>query len=184
MQIITYRITGVSPLLQHNPAGMKKSGDGMSAAKKVYIAEEEAEAGVYRNERKEIVVPTIAFRSAILEASKGRKIGKVAARAVMSGSVFPVEQSCIVLDQKKFKPITEYKIHTCRAVVNKAGILRCRPMIENWCCDLALEVDTEMLPNVDIVAQLLNIAGKIIGIMDWRPQKLGTFGRFTAAVKA
>jgi hypothetical protein len=182
MQTVVYRITGVSPILQHNPQGMKRSNDGMTAAKKTYLSgEDEAEQGTYRNARRELIVPTIAFRSALLEACKGRKIGKVGAKTVVAGSVFPVETEAVLLDVKNEKPITKYEIHTCRAVVNDAGILRSRPMISNWCCDLPLEVDDEMLPNWEsVVGELLNIAGKIVGVMDWRPEKLGTFGRFRA----
>lgn len=121
-----------------------------------------------------------AGRSAILRASSGRRIGKVSAKSVVAGTVFPIEQECILLSAKTGKPLTSYKIHSCRAVVNKAGILRSRPMFEDWACDLALDIDTEMLPDIGIVTQLLNIAGRIIGVMDWRPEKMGTFGRFTA----
>lgn len=183
MEIVTYKIEGVSPLLQHNPAAMQSSSSKGLSGKKVYIPEEEAAAAVYKNERGEFVIPTIAFRSALLSGSKGRRIGKTAARAVLAGCVFPVEQECILLDQKNHKPIKGYKVHTCRAVVQRSGVMRSRPMFENWCCKLALEVDTEMLPNTDIVTQVLNIAGKIIGVMDWRPEKLGIYGRFTAALE-
>ncbi|MEZ6097264.1 MAG: hypothetical protein R3C03_24075 [Pirellulaceae bacterium] len=77
-----------------------------------------------------------------------------------------------------------YEIHSCRAVVQRAGIIRHRPKFNDWGCLLALEVDTEMLPDVSIVQELLNIAGKIIGVGDWRPEKLGTFGRFSAEIVA
>lgn len=178
MEVFTYQVNGISPLLQHNPAAMGSGPKGL-AAKKVYDVNKEADAGCYRDNKLNFIIPTIAFRSAILSASKGRKIGKVAARAVLSGCVFPIEESCTLLDSKG-KPIKGYEVHTCRAVVNKAGIIRARPMFRNWSCKLPLEVDTEILPEIDIITQLLNIAGKIIGVMDWRPEKLGIYGRFTA----
>jgi hypothetical protein len=181
MEVFTYEVKGVSPLLQHNPAAMGSGPKGL-AAKKVYDTTKEADAGAYRNGDGQYIIPTIAFRSAILSASKGRKIGKVAARAVLAGCVFPIEESCLLLDAAKMKPFKAHEVHTCRAVVNKAGIIRARPMFRDWACKLALEIDTEMLPEVDIITQLLNIAGKIIGVMDWRPEKLGIYGRFTAAL--
>lgn len=42
-------------------------------------------------------------------------------------------------------------------------------------------VDTEFC-DPSIVLELLNLAGRIVGIMDWRVEKTGTFGRFTAAM--
>jgi hypothetical protein len=184
MDIFVYRITGVSPLLQNNPAAMGgKKQDGL-AAKKIYIPEEEAKAALYTDDDGHIIIPSIAFRSAMFRAATGRKIGKSSAKTVISGSVFPVEQSLLVLNAKTGKPRKDYTIHKCRAVVNKAGILRCRPMISDWATDLALEIDTEMLPNPEVVTQLLNLAGKIAGVGDWRPEKLGVFGRFTAVLKS
>lgn len=183
MKIAVFNITGLSPMLQHSPASMlvTSGGDGLKAKRK-NDPKAEAEAGVYRNDKGEVVIPTIAFRSAILSAAKGRKIGKVAAKTVISGCVFPVEESTLLLDQKA-KPLSRYKVHTCRAVIQRAGVIRARPMFENWTCRLALEVDVEMMPNLSILTELLNIAGKIIGIGDWRPEKLGTFGRFKAELR-
>jgi hypothetical protein len=181
MEIVRFKITGVSPILQNNPAKMQASKGTELGGKKTYDPVIEAEAAVYRNDRKEIVVPSIAFRAAMFKACTGRKINKLSAKTAVAASVFPVEQECILLDGKG-KPIKDYKIHSCRCVVNKAGIIRTRPMIEHWSTVLALEVDTNFLGKgcEQVLEQLLNLAGKIAGVMDWRPEKLGTFGRFTA----
>lgn len=179
--IFQFRIEGVSPILQNNPAKMQaNTGGELKSGKKVYNAADEAAAGLYRNERGEIFVPSIAFRSSMFRACTARKIGRLSAKTVVSASVFPVETECILIDVKKGKPIKDYKIHACRCVVNKAGIIRHRPMIENWATVLSLEIDLAMLPDVKVVEELLNIAGKVAGVMDWRPEKFGTFGRFTA----
>lgn len=185
MDLFTYRITGVSPILQNNPAKMQRSGpDTLKGGKKVYDPKVEAEAAVYRNERDEIVVPSIAFRASMFKAATGRKIGKMSAKTVIAAAVFPVEAQCILLSAKTGAPIKEYEIHSCRCVVNKAGIIRCRPMIDGWATDLVLELDTDFAPGLHkVVAELLNVAGKVAGVMDWRPEKLGTFGRFTAELK-
>lgn len=182
MEIFVWKITGVSPLLHHNPASMVKQDSGGLKTKKKYDRDDEAKAGVYFNDRNEIVAPTIAFRSAILSACKGRKLNKVAAKTVVSGCVFPCEESVQLVNPKTNKPLTSWKVHTARAVVQRAGIIRARPMFESWACRLAMEIDTEMIANVDIVTELLNIAGKIIGVGDWRPEKLGVYGRFSAAL--
>lgn len=181
MGIYQFEITGVSPILQNNPAKMQKKADGgLKGGKKVYDPAIEAEESSYRNERGELVVPSIAFRASMFKACTGRKIGKMGAKSVVAASVFPVEMACILLGQKSGKPLTKFEIHSTRVVIQRQGIIRCRAMIADWKTILALEVDSEMLPDPNVVEQLLNVAGKVAGIMDWRPERLGMFGRYTA----
>ena len=45
-----------------------------------------------------------------------------------------------------------------------------------------LEIDTAIL-RPEQVDEALNLAGRIIGIGDYRPEKGGGFGRFSAAIK-
>ena len=190
ISIHTWRVTGISPLLQNNPAGTMDAGDGsgMSSGKKKYVDQDEAEMRVYRNERGEIIHPTAAFRSGMLEASKGRKIGKTSARVVVAGAVLPCEPEVIITDAKG-KPITKYEIHKCRVMVGKNGVLRCRPMYRDWHADLALEVDDDFIGDADLVTDLLNIAGRTVGIGDFRPDTskgkggIGTFGRYRVELK-
>lgn len=188
LELHTWRIVGVSPLLQNNPAGTMKSGSdvgGMSAGKKVYNDDEEAAVRVYRTADGDPMHPTAAFRSGMLEAAKGRKIGKTAARTIIAGSVFPAETEARLLDSKG-KTAKTYTVHKCRVVVGKSGILRCRPQWTGWTCLLPLEVDTDFIKDVGLITDVLNIAGRIVGIGDNRPDTskgksgVGTFGRYKA----
>lgn len=188
LELHTWKIIGVSPLLQNNPAGTMKGNSeegGMTAKKKVYDDTEEASIRVYRTEKGEPMHPTAAFRSGMLEAAKGRKIGKTAARTVIAGSVFPAETEAILTDAKG-KPLAKFTIHKCRVVVGKSGILRCRPQWNPWHTMLAVEVDRDFIPKLETITEILNIAGRIIGIGDNRPDTskgksgVGTFGRYKA----
>lgn len=188
LELHVWNIVGVSPLLQNNPAGTMSSGGdggGITSGKKVYDDAEEAAIRVYKNDEGQFVHPTAAFRSGVLVAAGGRKITKKAARAVLAGSIFPAEMEAILLDEKG-KPIKDYKIHKCRVVVGKSGVLRCRPQYFPWSLKLAVEVDRDFIPNLDVVTEILNIAGRICGIGDNRPDTskgksgVGTFGRYKA----
>ena len=187
LELHVWNIVGVSPLLQNNPAGTMSSGkeEGLSAKKKVYNDDEEAAIRVYKNDEGQFVHPTAAFRSGVLVAAGGRKIGKKAARAILAGAIFPAEIETILLDEKG-KPIKDYKVHKCRVVVGKSGVLRCRPQYFPWSLKLAVEVDRDFIPNLDVVTEILNIAGRICGIGDNRPDTskgksgVGTFGRYKA----
>jgi hypothetical protein len=86
MSIVRYvfRITGLNPLLMHNPIGMKRSGGGLGGPKKIPTAGDEAEAGVYRMPNGTLFVPSIAFRSSIVGKGGGAtrmRIGKFSAKA-------------------------------------------------------------------------------------------------------
>lgn len=188
LELHTWKIVGVSPLLQNNPAGTMKGGadaGGMSAGKKTYDDNEEADIRVYRTAEGQPMHPTAAFRSGMLEAAKGRKIGKTAARTVVAGSVFPAETEALLVDAKG-KPLSKYTIHKCRVVVGKSGVLRCRPQWSPWQIILPLEIDRDFIPKLDLITDILNIAGRIVGVGDNRPDTskgksgVGTFGRYKA----
>jgi hypothetical protein len=181
VDIVTYRIVGLSPLLMHSAKAMMqpKPNQGLGS-KTIPTAVAEAEAGVYRLPSGQLFIPSESFRLAILGAARGRRIGKTAAAMVLAGSVFPVEPELPLVDPQTGSPIEKYEIDIRRAVVNRMGVARARAMLRTWACDLSFEVDLEMLPNVEILTQILNIAGKIIGVLDYRIEKKGTFGRFRA----
>jgi hypothetical protein len=183
MDIVIYRIVNVSGLLMHNPIGLAPTKSTLGTKKKNYDPDEDAEAVSYRNEAGQLILPTSHFRGSMLKASTHFKVGKMAAKGVFASSVFPVEDSVILVDPKSNKPLTKYKVDTRRAVVQRASILRSRPLVESWACDLALEVDMEMLPNLEHLTQILNRAGKVAGVGDFAPRNGGPFGRFTASLK-
>ena len=187
LELHTWKIPGDSALLQNNPAGTMGVGDdgGMKAGKKKYDDTEEAAIRTYKNADGLFVHPTAAFRSGILVAAGGRKIGKKAARTIIAGALFPSEAEAILLNEKG-KPIKEYTIHKCRVVVNGRAVMRCRPMFWPWSLLLAMEVDRDLIANLALVTDVLNLAGRIVGIGDNRPDTskgktgVGTFGRYSA----
>jgi hypothetical protein len=52
-----------------------------------------------------------------------------------------------------------------------------RPRFETWAFDLEIEVDTDTMP-LDAYRTLFDLAGKRIGLCDFRPQCKGIFGQF------
>src|SRR5260370_14267179 len=100
--------------------------------KRIDDAGAEAEAGTYRLEGGQLYHPAIAFRSALLSAGKGRRIGKLSAPGVLSGAVFLSHAECALVNPETGKPIKTYTIDVRRAVVQRAGVLRRRPSIDPW----------------------------------------------------
>jgi len=67
------------------------------------------------------------------------------------------------------------------AKVGAAKIQRTRPIFRNWSLSLTGVLDTEILDFADLES-VAKIAGQLIGLGDWRPEKGGSYGRFTAEV--
>lgn len=176
-EIMTFKIVGMSALLQNNPANfIGQKDDEALGTKKNYDDEEEARMRLYPDDDGGYYHPTQAFIKAMVKAVAGRKFGKLFATKAISGSVFIAEPHSLILDAKG-KPATRYAIDRQPAVVGKARILRCRPCWREWRMDIALDVDTAIISRQQ-VAESLSLAGRTIGIGDYRPEKGGGFGRF------
>jgi len=179
-EIVVFNITGISPLLQNNPAEFigKDEDSGITAGKKKYNDEEEAGLRVYHNEGGDFCHPTEAFHKSVVRAVTGRKFGKTSAPGIIRGSVFVIEDHSVILDARG-KPAKKYTIDRRSVVIGKARVLRCRPRWDEWRMKIALEIDVAIC-DPDNVLSGLSLAGRTVGVGDYRPEKGGGFGRFTA----
>lgn len=184
-KIVVFKIKGLSPLLQNNPASMSRS-NGSLGTKKIPKPEDEAAAKCYKDEEGHFYILSEAFRASIVGkggAASGRRIGKFTASSRACAGIFTVEPRATLLDSKNGRPLKKYSIDTRRAVIQGQGVLRSRPCFQNWMVRLPLEIDEDFV-TVDQVLELLNIAGKVAGVGDFRPQRRGSFGRFTAGIES
>lgn len=179
-EILTFTIIGISPLLQNNPASFIGQTDEQAlGTKKVYKDEDEAKMRCYLDPDGRFCHPCEAFTKSMVKAVAGKKFGKMFATNAIKGSVFITEPFAILEDDKG-KPLTAYTIDRRPVVIGKSRVLRCRPCWSQWRVRLALEVDTAILSQAN-VKESLGLAGRIIGIGDYRPEKGGGFGRFKVA---
>jgi len=172
---VTIKVRGTSPLLTHNPAGMRMSSDDPARKKKIPTPEEESEAGCYRDENGKYVLPSIGFRSAILAASKSFKKGR--SSAFYGVSHIEMEAEWVPLKNGNGKAAGQYVIDTRRAVVQKNGILRSRPKWLQWSAEFTVIYDPALV-NEKEIRTYAEEAGQKIGVFDYRPQRGGWFGRF------
>jgi len=180
-QIVKFKITGMFPLLTHNPASMEGGGEVKTGKKKIPSSDEEAKAGLYVDEKGNYCIPSCAFRSALLNGLKHMKVGKSSAISVYQAAVFNVDDISVLIDPKTESPLKKYTIDKRRAVIKNNGIIRSRPRFEKWGCFLYLQIDTDYI-SVEDVKNMLNNAGMKIGVGDFRIEKRGPFGRFSAAI--
>ena len=180
MTIVKFRVTSISPLLMHNPAGMARTGEGFGK-KTIPTPEAEAKRSVYQTGDGQLYIEATAFRSSILDACMGRRIDKVAAKGRLQGALFCLSDRCLLRDPETEKAITEYVIDTRRAVVQRSGVMRSRARVNSWQADVAFEYDPEML-SPKAVSDVFQLAGRTCGVLDYRPKggagKGGPFGRY------
>jgi hypothetical protein len=70
-----------------------------------------------------------------------------------------------------------------RAVVipaTRGRILRHRPMFNEWSVTFDLQINTDLIDE-RMVREIVNNAGALVGIGDFRPAKKGPYGRFSIA---
>lgn len=177
MKLHKRSIVGISPLLMNNPATMKPTTRGETLGTNIPTPEAEAKAKVYRLESGGLCIPASWITGAMQMASKGRKIGKFTARAIVSGAVFTTREFYPLIDPETSAPITEYVVDARRVVVKGNGVIRGRPKILRWAVDVELEYDEELIKPA-VIDELLSIAGRVAGFGDYAPHDNGPFGRF------
>ena len=169
MRLVAARIQGTSPLLMN-----RFPLEPLDPPMKQLTREEQAEVAAYRwGKSDELYIPGINLQRCIVNAGaysiyKGRTtMMKVVAAAVfvhpehltLGTSVYEIDSRAVVV------PAT------------RGRIVRHRPRIDEWEVDFQLEYD-EGLINAEQLHTIVSDAGARVGLLDFRPEKKGPFGRF------
>jgi hypothetical protein len=172
----TYKITieGITPLLMNRPSVM--IGD-ISKDKKPFEdnPKGQAEMKLYANTEGKLYQPSTHLLGALVEAGKQKKVvgkGKSTYSKIVGYSVainpFEIEHE-----------VQKWEVFSVLAVNpnTKGRNLLHRPMLKKWSLSFSVDFDETEI-QVPIMHELFEIAGKIAGLGDWRPQKKGPYGRF------
>lgn len=180
MEKLYFTLKGASPLLMANPILKMKvpSKDTTMKRKVIPTPEEDAEYSRYVTPDGYFYVPAIAVRISMLSGSKGYRIGKSAAKSILSGAVIMVDETFPILRNGEPLIGTDYVIDTRRAVIQHQGIMASRAKIElPWEVSCMFLLNTE-LASLEHVRTALERAGQVVGILAYRPELTGWFGRF------
>jgi len=185
INIVTFNVDGITPLLMNNIGSMEEEGKSSTRTKKI-DPEADAAKRLYVTANGNLYIPSIAFLNSLWEGAAYQKIGKDSARSRIQGAVFVVDQESILIHPETGDPFknTEWEIDS-RAVViksTKGRIMRHRPLVRDWACLVSLEVDSDFIDIEENIIPLFNIAGRKIGVMDYRPAKRGPFGRYNVSL--
>lgn len=168
MKSIQVTIVGISPLLMHAfpltpiEAIEKKT------------PEEQAEIAAYRDpEDKSLYVPAQMLQRALIGGaaySKGKGRGSLARAAA----------ACLLVSPERLSLGTKAYAIDARAVVvpaTKGRIVRYRPRFDSWQLNFSVEHDETLIKGTEL-RRIIDDTGKRVGILDFRPEKRGPFGRF------
>lgn len=167
--LVKCTIKGISPLLMHAypmmelPRGWEK-----------WDPKKQAEISEYRDpETGNLYIPGIAIQRCLINAATYSK-GK--GRASLQK---PVAACAIVSPERINLGVKKYTIDSRPVVIpsTKGRIIRHRPRLDKWNCTFELEYDDELLKDEEL-RQVVDDAGKRVGLLDFRPQCKGSYGRF------
>jgi len=178
---IHVQIEGVTPLLQNRftEEAEVKISSGTSAAvksKSKLSPREQAEKKAYADENGNLFLPGPNIFSCLIQAGTFHKIGKKSV-TTMKSSLIPAGIS--VVDIVCPLNTKEFEVDSRSVVIPSTGgrIMCHRPRLDSWGCTFTLDVDEEMF-HPDFVREIVDDAGRKIGLGDFRPARKGPFGKF------
>ena len=179
MDTITVKLAGLTPLLMNNPQSMRSASEENKKVgpKVIPTPEVEAAAKVYLMPGSDqLCFPSSGVRKAILQATRGQRVLKRAARPFFAGALLLLDEWFPLMDGEG-TPITTYQIDVRRAVIQKAAVMRARPLIPMpWFLEGTFRFNP--LINADQLRSVLTDAGLTVGLGDYRIEKDGSFGSF------
>lgn len=135
--------------------------------------EEQAKIAEYRNPDGKLYVPSVALQRAFVSGatySKGKGRGNLAKPVAACVIVTP---EYLILDPQK------YTIDSRPVVVpaTRGRVVRHRPRFDHWTISAKIEWDPDLLTEAQL-RRVVDDTGKRVGLLDFRPEKKGPFGRF------
>lgn len=168
-KLINCTIKGISPLLMHS-FPMAGEPDGY----KNWKPEEQAEFVTYRSpDTKALYIPGISIQRCLVNGatySKGK--GRSSLQKNVAACVLVTPEYCILSNQN-------FVVDGRPVVIpaTKGRIMRYRPRFDDWSVSFVIEYDPVLLKE-DELRKVVDDAGSRVGLLDFRPERKGPFGRF------
>jgi len=181
--LIKAKIQGVTPLICnrfHDGAAMASSGGTRSsaAAGDRGTPQEIAEAKLYRGLDGKLMIPQPNLLRCLVDGGRFHKVGKSQLTTQAGSQLY----ACVDIlgAEIPLHHVEPWRVDT-RAVVipsTKGRILTHRPMFDDWSLEFEIDLDETML-NVKLLRDVIDDAGKRIGLGDFRPARKGPYGKFS-----
>ena len=173
MEKVNVEITGTTPILfnRFRDAAI----EGKSKKRTGAMLETDIEDKLYLDDKGKTMLPSVYLKNSISEAAKQFKIvgkGKSTYSKIVASTV-DVSPFMISFDCGK------YDIFRISAVnpMTKGRMMTERPKFDKWKVSFEIILNDPAVP-ISVINEILEHAGKYVGIGDWRPEKKGMFGKF------
>lgn len=191
-----YQVTiiGISPLIQHSAAGLdpklpaniekaeiaRKKGSNRTEQDDARLRQLETLTSLWLDEDDQATIPPHALRACIEQAARKLKQGpQVREGLIVTRTItFAYDDERLGATAGALSNNAQF---TVPVVVGRSRILRTRAKFDDWSAVFEIEVDEELVDQQQLETWL-DIAGRRIGLGDWRPTKSGHYGRFEASV--
>jgi|TARA_R110000868_G_C10970190_1_gene769680 hypothetical protein len=164
----------------------KTDEDHIAMAKIEYQASQYRDAKLFPDGAN-LYMPTENIIACLINAGKKIKHGRGSMKAAVTGILLddPIGYS-LETRWKSYKEMEKDEDSWFQKIVNVQGskIVRTRVLVPEWKFKVKCELETSIC-DFDMLQELLVIAGRIIGLGDWRPSSgtPGSYGKFIANAK-
>ena len=187
------RINGEAPIIHHSAGGLdalseisreisqitRKRGSNRTEADEERLRQLETIRSLWLDESNRPTIPASAVRAVVETGARKLKQGPQVREGLM------VMATSFTYDHERYGDTLEELAKTVQFTVpvrvGQSRLLRTRAKFDcPWSCDFTVDVDDELVDR-ESLDRWLDIAGRRIGLGDWRPEKSGTYGRFSVS---
>lgn len=189
MDKITFKVTGVTPLLMHNGRLANPFDQHAIAIKTITSKRKKTEddqlslfwlewqGGLYWDEETGPYIPGANLESFLNDGARVHRRGQDILRGVIMLED-KAKLSCNWPKKKELRAIFDSgEFNDVRGVVNPSTsgrTMRCRPIFKEWSCEATFSFDPEVVSRDDMIL-FAGVAGKRAGLCDGKPK----YGRCT-----
>ena len=157
----------------------RKRGSNRTEPDDARLAELECQISLYLDQSGAPTIPSAMIRACIEQAARKLKQGPQVREGLVLSRVeaFDYDRKALGGTLEELGRNAQY---TVPVVVQRNRILRTRARFETWGCTFIADCDDELIDKTQLESWL-DIAGRRIGLGDWRPAKSGEHGRFEVA---
>lgn len=181
MTTIHVEIAGITPLLMNRftEENEVKVSSGTSSVQLGHkgTPRNQAEKKAYQDKEGNLFIPGPNIFSCIISAGKFHKVGR---SKVTTMKTSLISAGLSIRDLVCPLGTKEFEVDSRSVVIPSTGgrVMAHRPRLDQWKTHFTLEVDTDMF-SLEFLRELINDAGRKIGLGDFRPDRKGPFGKFS-----
>ena len=189
-----YKVTikGISPLIQHcgrsgldtrSPEALekaqitKKKGSNRTEKDDARLRELETLISFWLDDEGLPTIPPHALRATIENAARKLKQGAQVREGLVVEFTEKFEWDRKLGEKTEDLARSESIQFEVPVVIQRSRLLKTRAKFDEWSATFLIDTDPELVDQ-DQLERWLFIAGRRIGLGDWRPQKSGLYGRF------